>query len=95
MQEAQPHQQVLFARIIFQTASNVEMILCGMGKVKFTINGKHVWGSKICAKACKILTIITAATITFVRHLILTMVFFFLFFFLNERDLITCYVIIF
>ena len=76
MQEAQPHQQVLFARIIFQTASNVEMILCGMGKVKFTINGKHVWGSKICAKACKILTIITAATITFVRHLILTMVFF-------------------
>ena len=52
-------------------------------------------GSKICAKACKILTIITAATITFVRHLILTMVFFFLFFFLNERDLITCYVMIF
>ena len=30
MQEAQPHQQVLFARIIFQTASTVEMILGGM-----------------------------------------------------------------
>ena len=53
MQEAQPHQQVLFARIIFQTASNVEMILCGMGKVKFTINGKHVWARKFVPKHAK------------------------------------------
>nr|POE90794.1 hypothetical protein CFP56_23089 [Quercus suber] len=33
VQEAQPHQQELFARIIFQTASTMEMILSGMGKI--------------------------------------------------------------
>ena len=53
IQEAQPHQQVLFARIIFQTTSTVEMILSGMGKVKFTINGKHVWARKFVPKHAK------------------------------------------
>ncbi|KAM4097482.1 hypothetical protein ACJW30_07G003200 [Castanea mollissima] len=53
MQEVQPHQQVLFARIIFQTASTMEMILSGTGKVKFTINGKHVWARKFVPKHAK------------------------------------------
>ncbi|GMY36452.1 Rho guanine nucleotide exchange factor [Fagus crenata] len=54
MQEVQqPHQQSLFARIIFHKASTMEMILNGMGKVKFTINGKHVWGRKFVPKRAK------------------------------------------
>lgn len=50
MQEVHPHQQALFARIIFHKASTMEMILRGMGKVKFSINGKHVWARKFVPK---------------------------------------------
>ncbi|KAM3693695.1 hypothetical protein ACJW31_07G002900 [Castanea mollissima] len=50
MQDVQPHQQALFARIVFHNASNMEMILGGLGKVKFIINGKHVWARKFVPK---------------------------------------------
>jgi hypothetical protein len=53
MQEVQPHQQALFARIIFHKGSTMEMILGDMGKAKFTINGKHVWARKYVPKRAK------------------------------------------
>jgi hypothetical protein len=53
MQEVQPHQQALFARIIFHKATTMEMILRGMGKVKFSINGKHVWARKFVPKRAR------------------------------------------
>ncbi|XP_041004834.1 uncharacterized protein LOC121249997 [Juglans microcarpa x Juglans regia] len=53
MQEVQPHEQALFARIVFHKASTMEMILGGIGKVKFTINGKHVWARKFVPKRNK------------------------------------------
>lgn len=53
MQEAQPHQQALFARIVFHKASTMEMILRGLGKVKFSINGKHVWARKFVPKRAR------------------------------------------
>ncbi|KAB1199257.1 hypothetical protein CJ030_MR0G025553 [Morella rubra] len=53
MQEANPHEQALFARVIFHKASTMDMILCGKGKVKFTINGKHVWARKFVPKRSK------------------------------------------
>ena len=53
MQEVQPHQQALFARIVFHNASNMEMILGGLGKVKFIINGKHVWARKFVPKRAR------------------------------------------
>ncbi|KAJ1387729.1 hypothetical protein SESBI_39716 [Sesbania bispinosa] len=44
MQEkVQPNEQPLFARIVFHKVCNIDMILRGATKVKFTINGKHVW----------------------------------------------------
>ena len=92
MQEAQPHQQLLFARIIFQTASTMEMIL-GTGKVKFTMNGKHVWARKFVPKHAKS----SLSSPLPPSHLSDTSfwLWFFLFLFLNERDLLTCYVMIF
>ncbi|OMO91801.1 hypothetical protein COLO4_18099 [Corchorus olitorius] len=53
MQEVQPNQQSLFARIVFHSVSSIEMILNGMSKVKFTINGKHVWARKFVPKRLK------------------------------------------
>ncbi|KAF3439684.1 hypothetical protein FNV43_RR17962 [Rhamnella rubrinervis] len=50
MQEVQPNEQSLFARIVFHSASTIEMILDGMSKAKFTINGKHVWVRKYVPK---------------------------------------------
>lgn len=53
MQEVQPNEQSLFARIVFQSPSTIEMILDGMSKAKFTINGKHVWVRKFVPKHTK------------------------------------------
>ncbi|XP_010253844.1 PREDICTED: uncharacterized protein LOC104594993 [Nelumbo nucifera] len=43
MQEVPPSMQPLFARLVFRSASTIAMILDGKDKVKFVINGKHVW----------------------------------------------------
>ncbi|XP_009337233.2 uncharacterized protein LOC103929732 [Pyrus x bretschneideri] len=43
MQEVQPHEQSLFAKIVFHSPATIEAILNGMRKAKFTINGKHIW----------------------------------------------------
>ncbi|XP_050376604.1 uncharacterized protein LOC126793999 [Argentina anserina] len=50
MQEVQPFEQALYARIVFYSANTVEAILSGMNKAKFTINGKHVWVRKFVAR---------------------------------------------
>ncbi|KAJ1380679.1 hypothetical protein SESBI_45820 [Sesbania bispinosa] len=51
MQEiVQPNEQPLFARIVFHKVCNIDMILRGATKVKFTINGKHVWARKFVPK---------------------------------------------
>ncbi|GAU33191.1 hypothetical protein TSUD_206500 [Trifolium subterraneum] len=51
MQEtANINDQPLFARIVFHDVSTIEMILGGASKVKFTINGKHVWARKFVPK---------------------------------------------
>ncbi|KAK9275831.1 hypothetical protein L1049_023103 [Liquidambar formosana] len=53
MQEVQPHEQALFARIVFRSPTTIQMILRGTGKAKFTINGKHVWARKFVPKRSK------------------------------------------
>ncbi|KAK7388263.1 hypothetical protein VNO78_23074 [Psophocarpus tetragonolobus] len=50
MQEVQPNEQALFARIVFRRVSTIDMILRGATKAKFTINGKHVWARKFVPK---------------------------------------------
>lgn len=57
MQDVPSSEQSLFARIVFNSASTIDMILNGMGKVKFTINGKHVWARKFVPKRTKSLLI--------------------------------------
>ncbi|GFP79475.1 hypothetical protein PHJA_000091000 [Phtheirospermum japonicum] len=43
MQEVEPDEQALYARIVFVKPSYIQFILNGQGKAKFSINGKHVW----------------------------------------------------
>ncbi|KAK4854464.1 hypothetical protein QYF36_024211 [Acer negundo] len=50
MQEVQPTEQSLFAKIVFRSAAIVDVILNGVAKAKFTINGKHVWARKFVPK---------------------------------------------
>jgi hypothetical protein len=50
MQETANNEQALYARIVFRNPSTIEMILRGTSKVKFTINGKHVWARKFVPK---------------------------------------------
>ncbi|CAK9144180.1 unnamed protein product [Ilex paraguariensis] len=50
MQEVKPEEQSLYARIVFYTPSIIELVLDGMIKAKFTINGKHVWMRKFVPK---------------------------------------------
>lgn len=50
MQEVQPNEQALFARIVFYKPSIIDVILNGVVKAKFTINGKHVWMRKFVPK---------------------------------------------
>ncbi|CAJ2649960.1 hypothetical protein L195_g041873 [Trifolium pratense] len=49
-QETANNEQPLFARIVFHNVSTIQMILGGASKVKFTINGKHVWARKFVPK---------------------------------------------
>ncbi|XP_062091149.1 uncharacterized protein LOC133797304 [Humulus lupulus] len=53
MQEVQPNEQSLFARIVFHSAPTIDVILNGHSKAKFTINGKHVWMRKFVPKRTK------------------------------------------
>lgn len=53
MQQVEPNEQSLFARIVFHSASIIDVVLNGMARVKFTINGKHVWMRKFVAKRPK------------------------------------------
>ncbi|KAK8515458.1 hypothetical protein V6N13_139563 [Hibiscus sabdariffa] len=50
MQEVMPNEQSLFARIVCYSTATIEMILQGSAKVKFNINGKHVWARKFVPK---------------------------------------------
>ncbi|KAK7363304.1 hypothetical protein VNO77_05440 [Canavalia gladiata] len=50
MQEVLPNEQALFARIVFRNMSTIDSILKGANKVKFSINGKHVWARKFVPK---------------------------------------------
>ncbi|XP_022147684.1 uncharacterized protein LOC111016553 [Momordica charantia] len=51
MQEvAEPSEQALFARIVFRSAATIDNILGGHQRVKFTINGKHIWARKFIPK---------------------------------------------
>ncbi|CAK9138510.1 unnamed protein product [Ilex paraguariensis] len=50
MQEVKPDEQSLYARIVFYTPSVIDLILKGVTKAKFTINGKHVWMRKFVPK---------------------------------------------
>ncbi|CAA0836835.1 Unknown protein [Striga hermonthica] len=43
MQEVEPEEQALYARIVFMHPSYIHFILNGEPKAKFSINGKHVW----------------------------------------------------
>ncbi|KAG8376228.1 hypothetical protein BUALT_Bualt09G0041200 [Buddleja alternifolia] len=46
MQEVRPDEQALYAKIVFRRSSFIRLILHGVNKAKFTINGKHVWMRK-------------------------------------------------
>ncbi|KAL5568040.1 hypothetical protein UlMin_024615 [Ulmus minor] len=50
MQEVKENKQPLHARLVVNSASNTESVLERRTKVKFTINGKHVWASKFVQK---------------------------------------------
>uniref|UniRef100_K7LZ17 Uncharacterized protein n=1 Tax=Glycine max TaxID=3847 RepID=K7LZ17_SOYBN len=63
MQEVQPNEQALFARIVFRAVSTIDMILRGANKAKFIINGKHVWARKFVPKRNAIRTTLLATTL--------------------------------
>ncbi|OIW16513.1 hypothetical protein TanjilG_32183 [Lupinus angustifolius] len=50
MQEVQPNEQPLFARMIFRNKSTINMIIGGSSKAKLSINGKHVWARRFVPK---------------------------------------------
>ncbi|XP_023003264.1 uncharacterized protein LOC111496922 [Cucurbita maxima] len=50
MQEVEPNQQALFARIVFWSAATIDHVLQGQPKMKHTINGKHIWARKFIPK---------------------------------------------
>ncbi|KAM7513536.1 hypothetical protein LguiA_003119 [Lonicera macranthoides] len=51
MQEVKPQdEQALFAKIVFYFPSIIDVILNGVAKAKFNINGKHVWLRKFVPK---------------------------------------------
>ncbi|XP_060190517.1 uncharacterized protein LOC132619709 [Lycium barbarum] len=50
VQEVKPHEQSLYARVVFFTPAIIDIILSAVTKAKFTINGKHVWMRKYVPK---------------------------------------------
>ncbi|CAK7352446.1 unnamed protein product [Dovyalis caffra] len=50
MHDVEPTEQPLYARIVFRSATTIQVILNGKSKAKFTINGMHVWARKFVPK---------------------------------------------
>ena len=50
MQEVEPEEQVLYARLVACSASIIDMIVERGSKSKYSINGKHVWARKYVKK---------------------------------------------
>lgn len=51
MQEVNtPGEQALYARLVVRPDSATDVVLNGESKVKFAINGKHVWARKYVRK---------------------------------------------
>lgn len=50
MQEVVEGEQPLYAKLAVMSGSDIETILNGKQKAKFSINGKHVWARKYVAK---------------------------------------------
>ncbi|KAL3532693.1 hypothetical protein ACH5RR_006214 [Cinchona calisaya] len=46
MQPVRSDEQALYARVVFCTPAIIDLILNGVNKAKFTINGKHLWMRK-------------------------------------------------
>ncbi|KAL5733399.1 hypothetical protein ACOSQ2_033091 [Xanthoceras sorbifolium] len=53
MQEVAAVEQPLYARLVVNPCSIIEVILSGKSKAKFSINGKHVWARKYVRKTHK------------------------------------------
>ncbi|KAE8684901.1 hypothetical protein F3Y22_tig00111105pilonHSYRG00673 [Hibiscus syriacus] len=53
MQEVEKGEQPLYAKLVLETGTTLEMILNGKPKAKFSINGKHVWARKFVRKTHK------------------------------------------
>lgn len=50
MQTVRPGEQSLYARVVFRVPFVIDMVLNGLPKAKFTINGKHLWMRKFIPK---------------------------------------------
>ncbi|XP_047312912.1 uncharacterized protein LOC124916226 [Impatiens glandulifera] len=50
MQDVPQDEQPLYARMLVHSSNQVELVLGGQNRVKFTINGKHVYGRKYVKK---------------------------------------------
>lgn len=50
MQPVRSDEQALYARVVFSTPKVIDLILNGVTKAKFTINGKHLWMRKFVPK---------------------------------------------
>ncbi|XP_071911218.1 uncharacterized protein [Coffea arabica] len=50
MQPVRSDEQPLYARVVFSTPKVIDLILGGVTKAKFTINGKHLWMRKFVPK---------------------------------------------
>lgn len=50
MQEVEPEEQVLYARLVVCSASVIDIIVERGSKSKYSINGKHVWARKYVKK---------------------------------------------
>lgn len=55
MQDVQPTEQPLFARMVVrpEAMNMIDSFLEGTGRVKFAINGKHVWARRYVRKGNK------------------------------------------
>lgn len=50
MQPVTPPEQALYARVVFCKPDIIDLVLNGLQKAKYTINGKHLWMRKFIAK---------------------------------------------
>lgn len=55
MQEVQPNEQPLYARLVVrpEAINMIDGLLDGTSRVKFSINGKHVWARRYFRKGNK------------------------------------------